>query len=131
MNDTSRMAFTTEATSTLETAERNDVVRVENNVLIIDCEEFHADGASQYTTIEVAADNTVRIALLVAPAYPSTRPARHAVGEAVHAALAAHIRGLAMPLIAEPKSGMEEGVNRMIAAALQTLALKPLVELVH
>ena len=107
------------------TAERNDAIRYEQGVLAIESEEFFSDGASQYATITVYDDDTVRLNLVVAPAYPSERPARHALGEMQHPALAQHIRTMAMPLVAAPQRGVMPGVNLLLSLVLQIIPLRP------
>lgn len=132
-NEYTSLAFAAPSPKPAETIseliERNDVVRVENGTLVIDSEQFFSDSASQYTNIEVFGDDRVRVTLLVAPAYPSDKPARHALGEEVHPSLARHVRALALPLMAAPEKGMTLGVDLIVGATLQTIALRPLIEL--
>ncbi len=110
--------------------ERLDKIHVENDgTLVVRCEEIFESGSSQRTQVRVTENDTVSVELEIIPTYLAETPARHAMGELQHEALAQHLRALAVPLLTTKHERMALGIDLIIGAAFQTIPLKPMVVL--
>ncbi len=95
--------------------ERHDSLRVEAGTLIIVSEEYYRCGSSQIITLSVTMADEIRLHQERWMKFPIDAAEREGLQETVHAALARQIRLNAMPLIANPQRGIEQGVDQIWA----------------